>query len=112
VLTLVWVGAVAGITLRQVWLDAPKWAIALPYLVVGWSALAVLPELLHKMGGIGFTLILIGGLFYTAGAIVYALKKPDPSPRVFGYHEIFHACTVVGAVLHFVAIAAFALPRS
>jgi hemolysin III len=112
VLSLVWAGAVGGITLRQVWLDAPKWAVALPYVVVGWSALAVFPQLLREMGGAGFTLILIGGLFYTAGAIVYALKKPDPYPRVFGYHEIFHACTVVGAVLHFIAIAAFALPRA
>jgi len=112
VLTFVWVGALGGITLRQVWLDAPKWAIALPYVVVGWSAMAVAPELVREMGGAGFTLLLIGGLFYTAGAIVYALKKPDPYPRVFGYHEIFHACTVVGAVLHFVAIAGFALPRA
>jgi hemolysin III len=109
VLTLVWVGALGGITLRQVWLDAPKWAIALPYIVVGWSALAVLPQLLRHLGGGGFALLLIGGIFYTAGAIVYALKRPDPFPRVFGYHEIFHACTVVGAVLQFTAIAAFGL---
>ncbi len=109
VLTLVWVGALGGITLRQVWLDAPKWAIALPYVVVGWSAMAVLPQLLRHLGGGGFTLLLVGGVFYTAGAIVYALKRPDPFPRVFGYHEIFHACTVVGAVLQFTAIAAFGL---
>jgi hemolysin III len=111
VLCLVWGGAGVGIVLRQVWLDAPKWAIALPYIVVGWSAVAVVPQLLRTMGGTGFALLLTGGLAYTAGAIVYARKKPDPYPRVFGYHEIFHACTVVGAVLHFVAIAAFALPR-
>jgi hemolysin III len=98
-----------GITLRQVWLDAPKWAVALPYVVVGWSALAVLPQLLRHLGGGGFALVLIGGIFYTAGAIVYALKRPDPFPKVFGYHEIFHACTVVGAVLQFTAIAAFGL---
>lgn len=110
VLVLVWVGAVVGIVLRQVWLDAPKWAIALPYIVVGWSALAVVPQLVHTMGGTGFALLLAGGLAYTSGAIVYARRKPDPVPTVFGYHEIFHACTVVGAVLQFVAIAAFALP--
>jgi hemolysin III len=109
VLSLVWAGAVGGITLRQVWLDAPKWAIALPYVVVGWSALAVLPQLLRHLGGVGFALVLTGGVFYTAGAIVYALKRPDPFPRVFGYHEIFHACTVVGAVLQFAAIAAYGL---
>jgi hemolysin III len=111
VLCLVWGGAVVGIVLRQVWLDAPKWAIALPYIVVGWSAMAVVPQLIHTMGGTGFGLLLAGGLFYTAGAIVYARRKPDPIPTVFGYHEIFHACTVIGAVLHFIAIAAFALPR-
>jgi hemolysin III len=111
VLSLVWAGAVGGITLRNLWLDAPKWAIALPYVVVGWSALLILPQMLRGLGGAGFALILIGGLFYTAGAIVYSLKKPDPYPRVFGYHEIFHACTVVGAALHFAAIAAYALPR-
>jgi hemolysin III len=112
VLTLVWVGAVVGIVLRQVWLDAPKWAIALPYIVVGWSALAVIPQLVHTMGGEGFGILLAGGVAYTAGAIVYARRKPDPFPAVFGYHEVFHACTVVGAILHFLAIAAFALPRA
>ena len=111
VLCLVWGGAVVGIVLRQVWLDAPKWAIALPYIVVGWSAMAVVPQLIHTMGGTGFGLLLAGGLAYTAGAIVYARRKPDPIPTVFGYHEIFHACTVIGAVLHFIAIAAFALPH-
>jgi hemolysin III len=112
ILCIAWGGAAIGITLRQAWLDAPKWAIALPYLVVGWAALTVLPQLLRGLGGVGFTLVVVGGLFYTAGAIVYSLKKPDPIPKVFGYHEVFHACTVVGAVLHFVAVAAFALPHA
>jgi hemolysin III len=112
VLCLVWGGAAGGITLRQVWLDAPKWAIALPYVVVGWSAIAVSPELLHGLGGIGFGLLLGGGACYTVGALVYALRKPDPWPSVFGYHEIFHALTVVGATLHFIAIAGFALHRA
>jgi hemolysin III len=112
VLALVWTGAVVGIVLRQAWLDAPKWAVALPYIVVGWSALAVIPQLLRGMGGTGFGLLLGGGVAYTVGAVVYAKRKPDPYPTVFGYHEIFHACTVVGAVLQFVAVAAFALPRA
>ncbi len=110
VLCIVWGGAVIGITLRQVWLDAPKWAIALPYVVVGWAALAVLPQLFRALGGVGFTLLLAGGLAYSAGAAVYALKRPNPVPGVFGYHEVFHACTIVGAVLHFVVIAWFVLP--
>ena len=84
--------------------------IALPYVVVGWAALVVLPQLFHALGAVGFTLLLAGGLCYSAGAVVYARKRPDPRPGVFGYHEVFHACTVVGAVLQFVAIAWFVLP--
>jgi hemolysin III len=110
VLCIVWGGAVIGITLRQVWLDAPKWVIALPYVVVGWAAVAVLPQLFRSLGGAGFVLLLAGGLAYSAGAVVYALKRPNPVPGVFGYHEVFHACTIVGAVLHYVVIAWFVLP--
>jgi hemolysin III len=112
ILCLVWGGAAVGITLRQLWLDAPKWAVAVPYVVVGWCALAVLPQLLHSLGGAGFGLLVTGGAFYTAGAVIYARRRPDPVPGVFGYHEVFHACTVVGATLHFVVVVAYALPRS
>ncbi|HXQ75924.1 MAG TPA: hemolysin III family protein [Acidimicrobiales bacterium] len=112
ILSLVWGGAAVGITVRQAWLDAPKWAVAVPYVVVGWCALVVLPQLLHALGGAGFGLLAAGGAFYTTGAIVYALRKPDPVPGVFGYHEVFHACTVVGATLHFVVVVAYALPRA
>jgi hemolysin III len=110
VLSVVWGGAAAGIALRQLWLDAPKWVIALPYLVVGWAALAVLPQLERALGGAGFILLLAGGVAYTAGALVYALKRPDPVPGVLGYHEVFHACTIVGAILQYVVIAWFVLP--
>ncbi|MDE3086241.1 MAG: hemolysin III family protein [Acidobacteriota bacterium] len=110
VLTLVWAGAAVGISVRQVWLDAPKWAVTVPYVVVGWCALAVMPQLLAGLGGVGFLLLVLGGAAYSAGALVYARRKPDPVPGVFGYHEVFHACTVVGAAFHFAAIAAFALP--
>ena len=109
-LCLVWGGAVVGIVLRQLWLDAPKWVIALPYVVVGWAAVIVLPQLYRALGGAGFALLLAGGLAYSAGAVVYALKRPNPAPGVFGYHEVFHACTIVGATLHFVLIAWFVLP--
>jgi len=112
ILSLVWGGAAVGITVRQAWLDAPKWAVAVPYVVVGWCALVVLPQLLHALGGAGFGLLAAGGAFYTVGAIVYALRKPDPVPGVFGYHEVFHACTVVGATLHFVVVVVYALPRA
>ncbi|HXX89924.1 MAG TPA: hemolysin III family protein [Acidimicrobiales bacterium] len=110
ILLVVWIGAAAGITLRQVWLDAPKWAVALPYVVVGWCALLVVPQLVHSLGGVGFGLLLAGGAAYTVGAVAYARRRPDPWPAVFGYHEVFHLCTVIGATLHFAVIARFALP--
>jgi hemolysin III len=109
-LAIVWAGALLGIAIRQLWLDAPKWVITIPYVTVGWAALLVLPQLERAIGPTGFTLVLLGGLAYSAGAVVYAAKRPNPVPGVFGYHEVFHACTVVGAVLHYVAIAFFVLP--
>jgi hemolysin III len=112
VLVLVWAGAIAGIALRQVWLDAPQWAVAVPYVVVGWGPPVVAaPELLHALGGTGLALMLAAGGAYTAGALVYARKRPDPWPRVFGFHEVFHACTLVGAALFAYVIAFIALPQ-
>ncbi|HUC38372.1 MAG TPA: hemolysin III family protein [Acidimicrobiales bacterium] len=105
VLCLVWTGAGGGIVLRQVWLDAPKWAVALPYVVVGWCALAVMPQLLRGLGGEGFGLLIAGGASYSVGALAYSLRRPRLLPEVFGYHEVFHACTVIGASLHFTVIA-------
>jgi hemolysin III len=112
VLCLVWFGGAIGVTVRQLWLDAPKWAIAVPYIVAGWSALAIVPQLVRGLGGGGFALVLAGGACYTIGAMCYSLKRPNPVPGVFGYHEVFHAFTVAGAALHYAAIAGFALPRS
>jgi hemolysin III len=110
VLSLVWVGALVGVTIRQLWLDAPKWVIAIPYIVVGWSALFVFPQLTHALGGWGITWLIAGGLAYTAGAIAYSAKRPNPIPGVFGYHEVFHTGTFFGAGCHYVAILFFALP--
>lgn len=112
ILVVAWGGAVAGTLVRQLFIDAPKWANAIPYVVVGWCALIVVPQLVEGLGGWGFALLLLGGLAYTLGAVAYGAKRPNPIPEVFGYHEVFHALTVVGAVLHYVVIAAFALPRS
>jgi hemolysin III len=111
-LTVVWVGAVAGITLRQVWLDAPQVVVALPYVVVGWCPLLVAPQLVRGLGWGGFALALVAGAAYTAGALVYARKWPDPWPRVFGFHEVFHACTLVGAALFACVVVFFALPAA
>jgi hemolysin III len=111
ILSIVWAGAIAGIVIRLAWTDAPKWAVAAPYLALGWVAVVPLPELVHSLGGLGFGLMLSGGLCYTVGAIAYARKSPDPWPRVFGYHEIFHALVVVAVILHFCLVAFVILPR-
>ncbi len=112
VLCMVWIGGAVGVVMRQVWLNAPKWVVAIPYVVVGWSAIAVMPQLLHGLGGAGFSLLVLGGASYTLGALVYALRFPDPSPRVFGYHEVFHLFTIAGAVLQFIVVAGYAVPRA
>jgi hemolysin III len=104
-LCLVWGGAAIGVAVRQLWLEAPKRVVALPYLLVGWSALAVLPQLERGLGPGDFALIMIGGGFYSFGALVYARRRPDPIPKIFGFHELFHACTLVGALLQYCAIA-------
>jgi hemolysin III len=110
-LSLVWTGAVTGIVLRQVWLDAPQWAVAIPYVVVGWCSLAVAPQLVRSLGWVGFALMLVAGAAYTSGALVYARKRPDPWPGVFGFHEVFHVSTVVGAGVFAYLVAFIALPR-
>jgi len=112
VLIFVWGGAIAGVVMRFVWMDAPKWAVALPYVAVGWVAVFALPELVHALGGVGFALLLGGGLLYTVGAVCYAMKRPDPWPTVFGYHEIFHACVVLAAACHLVLITYVILPAA
>jgi hemolysin III len=111
VLVFLWVGAVAGIAMRQLWLDAPQWVVAIPYVVVGWAPIVVAPQLVRALGWTGFILVLLGGVVYTAGAVVYALKRPDPWPRVFGFHEVFHTCTLIGAALFAYVVAFIALPR-
>ena len=97
-------GAIVGIAIRQLALDTPKWVNTLPYLVVGWSAVAVLPQIGRGGGATVLTLIIAGGLVYSLGAAVYGAKRPRLNPRIFGYHELFHALTLVGAGLHFAAI--------
>jgi hemolysin III len=103
-LLLIGSGALVGIAIRQLALDTPKWVNTLPYLVVGWSAVAVLPQIGRGGGASVLWLVISGGLVYSLGAFVYGAKRPRLSPRVFGYHELFHALTLVGAGLHFAAI--------
>jgi hemolysin III len=110
ILVVVWIGAIAGAIVEMIWIDHPKWVAALIYMSLGWVAVAAFPELWSQMGVAGTLLVAAGGLLYTAGAIVYATQRPDPSPRVFGYHEIFHALVIAAAAAQFAAIAFFALP--
>ena len=110
VLSVVWSGALLGVIGRVVWLNAPRWVLIAPYPVVGWAALLVIGDIWRGLGVAGSTLLFIGGGLYTLGALIYAARRPDPWPRWFGYHEIFHLLVVAAVALHYVAIAFFALP--
>ena len=112
VLAVVWVGAVAGAVVEIVWIEHPKWVAALVYISLGWVAVVPFPALWTEMGAAGTLLVAAGGLLYTAGAVVYATQRPDPNPRVFGYHEVFHLFVILAAAAHFAAIAFFALPAA
>jgi hemolysin III len=111
ILITVWSGAALGIALKLLWPDTPKWLTATVYVALGWVAVAAFPQLAGEIGPGGIALIAGGGVLYTAGAIVYALRRPDPAPDVFGYHEIFHVLVIAAALLQYVAVAAYALPE-
>jgi hemolysin III len=104
VLALVWTGALAGVALKTAWPHAPAWVGVPIYLALGWVAVFVLPDLMHNAGVAALVLLLVGGLLYSVGGLMYALRKPDPWPHTFGYHEFFHAATVLAAICHHVAI--------
>ncbi len=112
ILVVVWAGAVAGAVVEMVWIDHPKWVAALIYMSLGWVAAIAFPGLWSEMGVGGTMLVAAGGILYTAGAVVYATQRPNPNPRVFGYHEVFHLFVILAAAAHFAAIAFFALPAA
>jgi hemolysin III len=107
VLMGVWGGAAAGIVFTLLWVDAPRWLTAVAYVALGWFAVIAFPQIWERVGGGVVALLVGGGLAYTAGAVVYARRWPDPRPTVFGYHEVFHVLVVVAALAHFVAVAAY-----
>ena len=111
-LSVIWGGALAGIILKLVWIDAPGWLVALIYVILGWAGAAVMPWILANLGWTALVLILIGGLMYSAGAVIYAREKPDPAPAVFGYHEIFHLLVIGAALIHFTVVIFWVLPRA
>jgi hemolysin III len=103
-LGIVWAGALAGIAFRVFWVGAPRWLYTPCYVALGWAPVRYLPDFLHTGGAAVLILIVAGGLLYSAGAVVYALQRPDPSPRWFGFHEVFHALTVAAFTAHYIAI--------
>jgi hemolysin III len=103
-LAVVWGGALAGVTMSLIWPHAPRWVAAPLYVALGWVAVAILPEILRGGGVTALVLLLVGGAIYSVGAVFYALRRPDPWPQVFGHHEFFHACTIVAAICHQIAL--------
>ena len=100
----VWTGALLGVALKMVWPHAPRWLGVPIYLALGWAAVFVLVDILTLVGVTVLVLMAVGGLLYSAGAIAYASKRPNPWPGTFGYHEVFHAMTIVAAACHYVAV--------
>ena len=103
-LTLIWTVAVVGLSVRVFWHTAPRWLDVACYLLMGWAGLAWLPAFWTNGSPVIVGLIGLGGLFYSIGAVIYGRKRPDPSPAWFGFHEVFHACTIAAALCHFAAI--------
>ncbi|WP_117668039.1 hemolysin III family protein [Micromonospora sp. MW-13] len=103
-LALVWGGALGGVAVKLIWPHAPRWVSAPLYLALGWVAVAMLPQILRSGGMTALVLLAVGGAIYSVGAVFYALRRPNPWPTVFGHHEFFHACTLVAAICHHIAI--------
>lgn len=97
----IWGLAIVGIVLKIFWLQAPRWFSTSVYILMGWVAIVGILPLVKALHIDGFLWILAGGLFYTGGAVIYAVKKPDPWPRVFGFHEIFHIFVMLGSLSHY-----------
>ena len=110
-LVTMWAGALAGVLFKLVWIDAPTWRFAVAYIALGWVAVAAFPQLAVAIGVGGVTLFALGGVLYTAGAVIYAVGWPDPLPAVFGYHEVFHALVIAAAALQYAVIAFWVVPH-
>jgi len=111
-LPVVWVGALAGILLHVLWFDAPKWLSALVYVAVGWSGILAFPHLVDRLGWTATGLMALGGALYSVGAAVYAFRRPNPAPEVFGYHEVFHALVIAAALTHYAVVAVYVFPAA
>jgi len=104
ILSIVWGGAILGVGMKLITPNAPRWLSAPIYVALGWVAIFVLPEIARGGGTAALVLLLAGGMLYTVGAVLYALRRPNPWPKTFGHHEFFHACTLLAALCHQVAL--------
>ena len=102
-LTIVWSLAIIGVVVQMLWLHAPRWLSAALYIAIGWTALAFVPTLWRALGVVSFSLVVLGGIVYSLGAVVYATRRPDPAPAVFGYHEVFHALVIAAGLIFYAA---------
>ena len=105
ILITVWSAALAGAVFKLVWIHAPGWLGVAVYISIGWVAVAALPELLERLGIAAVAALALGGILYSVGGVIYARKRPDPSPRVFGYHEVFHLLVIAAAALQYAVVA-------
>jgi hemolysin III len=110
-LAAVWGTALFGVFFRVFWVGAPRWLYTPMYIGLGWAMAFVFPQLIHGAGVAAFVLIAVGGVLYTAGGLVYGLKRPNPSPRWFGFHEVFHTCTIAAFICQYIA-ASFVVYRA
>ena len=104
VLVMVWSGAALGLMLELVWIDSPRWLSAVAYIAVGWVGILAIPQMFSGVGIAGAVLLMVGGGLYTLGAVIYAMKWPNPFPSTLGFHEIFHLLVIAAAVTQFVAV--------
>ncbi len=104
VLAIVWTGAIAGVVFRTAWIGAPRALYVTLYIVLGWVAVFFLPQFLAGAGVAACAMVAVGGVCYSVGGVVYGLRRPNPSPRWFGFHEVFHACTLAAYVLQYIAV--------
>jgi hemolysin III len=107
-----WAGAIAGVVFSLGWIDAPRPLIAGSYLALGWLAVIATPQLLRALDAVPVILFVAGGVLYSAGAIVYARQRPNPWPRTFGFHEVFHALVILAAAAHYVAMIGWVVPEA
>ena len=111
-LVLAWAGAAVGVAFSLGWIDAPRPLVAASYLALGWLAVIAAPQLIGALGPVPLALLAAGGILYSAGAVVYARQRPNPWPRTFGFHEVFHALVIAAAVSHYVAMIGWIMPAA